>query len=410
MKRKHVNKRILILILGGLAAIGPFSIDMYLPAFGVISRDLNTDIAAIGYSLTAYFFGICFGQLLYGPLIDRFGTKRPLLGGLMLFIATAAGCAVSLNVNSLIALRAFQALGGCVGMVAGRAIVRDLFPVNEIAEIFSSITLVMGIAPIIAPTVGGFIVGFAGWRYIFWALAVFGAFMFVSTLLLFSETAGADPAASLRPVKILKNYFGVLKNSDFAVYTISSSALASIMFAYISGSPFIYMKLFGLTEQQFGWVYAVNSFGLISGSQSNRLLLKKFTCRQISLFGTFLQVLICLSLIAAAANVSVSHVPVFILIFLFLVVNGVLNPNMMALAMEPFAKSAGSASAMLGFMNMLFGALATCLVSFLQNGTAVPMAVVMAVCALISFVSLLGHRFLSVNSNESPAMTGNCPE
>ncbi len=393
MKKSRGKIRILIFVLGGLAAIGPFSIDMYLPGFAEIAGGLNTSMAMVGYSLTAYFFGICFGQLIYGPVTDRFGRKIPLLTGLAIYMISSIGCALVSGINGLIILRATQALGGCVGMVASRAVVRDVFPVAMTAKIFSSLMLVMGVAPIIAPTVGGIVTSAFGWRVIFWVLALFGAFMFICVVCFLDETKTPDPSVSLHPAKVFVNYFEVLKEADFLIYALAGSALSAGMLAYISGSPFVFMKLFGLSEKQFGWVYAVNSFGLISGSQLNHFLLKKFKSSEISFAGAIFQFITCLLLIAAAMNISIGKAPVFILIFLFLMMNGILNPNTTALALRPFKKSAGSASAMIGFIQMFTGAMASCLVSFFHDGTAVPMAAVMAVFSFLGLACLLKREF-----------------
>ncbi len=170
MQKKH--KFLWILILGLLSAIGPFSIDMYLPGFPAIAKSLNTTVSHVSLSLSSFFIGICFGQFLYGPLLDRFGRKKPLYFGLSLYIIAAIGCALASSVNALIWLRLLQALGGCVGMVASRAMVRDLFPVEENAKVFSLLMLVVGVSPLIAPTLGGYITAEFGWDYVFGVLTV----------------------------------------------------------------------------------------------------------------------------------------------------------------------------------------------------------------------------------------------
>src|SRR5687768_7593751 len=164
---KGKNKFFLILILGLLSAIGPFSIDMYLPGFPGIAADLNTTIASVSLSLSSFFIGISAGQLLYGPLLDRFGRKKPLYAGLSIYVLASVGCALASSVNALILLRLLQALGGCVGMVASRVMVRDIFPVEENAKVFSMLVLVIGVSPIIAPTAGGYITSAFGWHYVF---------------------------------------------------------------------------------------------------------------------------------------------------------------------------------------------------------------------------------------------------
>lgn len=392
MSEKRKKASSVILILGGIAAIGPFAIDMYLPGFTAIARDLSTDIATVGYSLTSYFLGICFGQLFYGPVLDRFGRKKPLLCGLALFTAASAGCALSPTITAFISLRTVQALGGCVGMVAGRAVIRDVFPVRITARVFSALMLVMGAAPIIAPTAGGIVADLSGWRTIFWFLAAFGASMFMSVYFRLPESRPPDPEVSLAPGRVLSNYLAVASNHEFLIYALASGFLGSSFFAYINGSAFIYMDLFGMTEKNFGVVYAVNAFALIGASQLNRLLLKKWPGAGVSLVAAAAQLSICLSL-AASAPWAVEYKAAFgSMIFLFLATCGILNPNMTALAMKPLERSAGSASALLGFVQMFLGTLSSSLVSYFHDGTAFPMAAVMLSYSFAGLVFILMGR------------------
>jgi len=391
-REKAKNMRILILLLGGLAAIGPFSIDMYLPGFDKIAISLNTSMAMVGYSLTAYFIGICFGQLVFGPISDRYGRKKPLLAGLALYVISSVGCIYASSIYQLIALRAVQAVGGCVGMVAGRAIVRDIFPISLTAKIFSNLMLVMGVAPIIAPTAGGFITSAFGWRYVFVTLSIFGSFMFITTLCFLKESKTPDLSISLKPRNILINYFGILKNHEFIIFSFASGALSCGFFAYIAGSAFVFMKILGMSETQFGWLYALNACALIIGSQLNGLLLKKFKVFQICVFTAAFQLITALCLIKAAYNINVSHIPIYILMFIFLLLCGVLSPNTTALALSPITKSAGSASAMIGFIQMFSGTLATCFVNFLHDGTIFPMMIVMSGSSFIGVTLLLSYK------------------
>lgn len=389
MNQKQKNK--IILILGGLSAMGPFSIDMYLPGFPAIAADLNTDISHVALSLTSYFIGISAGQLIYGPLIDRFGRKKPLLTGLVLYILAAIGCAFSPNIYGLIGLRLMLALGGCVGMVAGRAVVRDLFPVNESAKVFSMLMLVMGVAPIIAPTIGGIVTAALGWRYIFLILALIAILMAYAVFKFLPESKGADPGISLRLKSIISKYADVVKEPSFLPYAIGGGAASAGLFAYISGAPFVFMNLFGLSPQHFGWIFAANAMGLISGSQVNRHFLQKYGSLKvvqmmiIALFG--IGTILALTSILHIAGFFV----IFPLVFSYLFCLGFLNPNTTSLAMESFSKNAGSASALLGSIQMLAGAAASGLVSRFHNGTTLPMTFVMAGCATIGIVLLLSY-------------------
>ena len=201
--------RIFILVLGSLTAIGPFSIDMYLPGFPAIARDLHTDISHVALSLTSYFIGISFGQLVYGPLLDRYGRKRPVIVGLLIYIVAAVVCGLSPSIHWLVAARFLLAIGSCVGIVAARAIVRDLFPVNEIARIFSTLMLVLGISPIIAPTVGAYVADIYSWRLIFAVLGGIAILILIAVIRFLPESRPADASISLHPVQIIREYASV---------------------------------------------------------------------------------------------------------------------------------------------------------------------------------------------------------
>ncbi|WP_089318896.1 multidrug effflux MFS transporter [Pontibacter ummariensis] len=393
---------VIILILGALAAIGPFSIDMYLPGFPAIAADLHTDIAHVGLSLTSYFIGISVGQLVYGPLIDRFGRRRPLLFGLLLYMAAAAFCAFAPTIHWLIGLRLLLALGGCVGMVASRAVVRDLFPPSETARVFSTLLLVMGVAPIVAPTIGGYVTALLGWRFIFAVLFGISVLVFFAVLRYLPESKPEDKSISLHPANITKKFWTVLKDQTFRSYAIAGSFGSAGMFAYITGSPYVYMEILGFTEQQYGWLFGLNAFGLIAASQFNRVLLKRRSSADITLLAGTLQFLTGLLLILSSAFGLIPLSAVLVLIFSYLVWQGFIFPNATALALEPFTTHAGSASALIGSMQMVVGAVASGLVSYFHDGTAVPMAAIMAVCTSIAFVALLGAK---INPRVAPAVS-----
>ncbi len=386
------QKRTIILTLGALAALGPFSIDMYLPGFPAIAADLNTSISQVGLSLTSYFIGISIGQIIYGPLIDRYGRKKPLAVGLLIYLLTAIGCALSPTVDWLIGLRFLLAFGGCVGMVAGRAIVRDLFPANETARVFSSLILVMGVAPIIAPTLGGYITATLGWRAIFYLLAVIAGLLLLMTRQLLPESRQPDPGVSLKPGKVAKEYAQVFKEPSFLSYAVAGSISFAGMFSYIAGSPFVFMEYFGLNETLYGWLFGLNAFGFIAGSQLNRLWLRKRSSAQVALRSG-----ICLGITTGLLAVGsvfelLNAYSTLSLIFSSLFFLGFLAPNTTALALEPFTRYVGSASALLGSFQMVAGALASALVSILHNGTPAPMALCMAGSAFIALTALLIRR------------------
>lgn len=390
------STRTVILILGGLAALGPFSIDMYLPGFPHIAQDLQTDIAHVTLSLTSYFIGISVGQLIYGPLLDRFGRKKPLLYGLVLYTLASVGCGLATSVQGLIAFRLLMALGGCAGMVAVRAIVRDFFPINEIAKTLSLLMLVMGVAPIVAPSVGGFVVTTFGWRSIFLLLVGWGMWMLFVVYRVLPESKEPDISVSLNPGPVLLEYFKLFRHPHFMAYTLCGGFTVAGMFAYISGSPFVFMELFHLSEQQYGWVFGANAFGLIMGTQLNRLFLRWQSSAQIVRIVVSIQCLAGLTLAVGTATGFIHKAGTLALVFTYLFLQGYVYPNTSALALEPFAKNAGAASGMIGFLQMVTATLASALVSVLHNGTALPLAGVMAGCTGLGFCCLFGGEYLAM--------------
>jgi DHA1 family bicyclomycin/chloramphenicol resistance-like MFS transporter len=394
------NKFLVILILGLLSAIGPFSIDMYLPAFPNIATDLHTTVAHVSLSLSSFFIGISAGQLLYGPLLDRFGRKPPLYFGLTLYLLASLGCMFAASANALILLRFLQALGSCAGMVAARAMVRDLFPVNEIAKVFSMLMLVIGVSPIIAPTAGGYITATIGWHYVFAVLSLMSALILIAVYFLLPHTKKPDPHFSLKPKAILTNFLSVFKEPQFFTYAFAGAVASSGLYAYIAGSPYVFMEMYKVSEQQYGWIFAFNAAGLIGASQLNSIVLRKFKSEQIIGVALFFQVLSGVMLFGLTVVDDIDFYNTIFLIFIFLCCQGFIFPNSSALSLAPFAHNAGSASAMLGTIQMSIGTLSSALVSVLANNTALPMTGVMACCALISFCILLaGKRIIRYRAN-----------
>jgi DHA1 family bicyclomycin/chloramphenicol resistance-like MFS transporter len=396
MNNKGREKKFyLILILGLLTAIGPFSIDMYLPAFPDIARGLNTTVAQVTLSLSSFFIGISVGQLLYGPLLERFGRKKPLYVGLCIYLLASMGCAAAASVNALIFLRLLQALGGCVGMVAARAMVRDLFEVRENAKVFSMLMLVVAVSPIIAPTLGGYITATLGWRYVFAMLILVDLVILVAIYFLLPESKKPDPHFSLRPAPIIKNFTGVITHPQFYTYALTAAISAAGLYAYLGGSPHVFMEIFHVTERQYGWIFALIAMGLIGASQINSLLLRNYTSHQIIKVA-----LACQSVIGVAMAVItfLGGADLFItifLIFIFLCTQGFVFPNASALSLASFGHNAGSASALMGAIQMTIGAGTSGLVSVLHNDTALPMMGVMACCSVVAFsVFSLGRKII----------------
>jgi len=397
MTTNRRNKKFyIILILGMLTAIGPFSIDMYLPAFPDIARGLHTDIAHVMLSLSSFFIGISAGQLLYGPLLERFGRKNPLYFGLSIYLMASVGCALAGSVNALIAFRLLQALGGCAGMVTARAIVRDLFEVKENAKIFSTLMLVVAVSPIIAPTLGGYVTAILGWRYVFAMLIIVALVVLIGIYFLLPESKKADPNFSLRPGPILKNFTGVIKQPQFYTYALTGAVGYAGLSAYISGSPHVFMEIFRVTERQYGWIFALLAMGLITASQINNLMLRKFTSAQVIKAALIAQSIIGVTLaLTSILGWSDLFITIF-LIFLFLSCQGFIFPNASALTLAEFGHNAGSASALMGAIQMSIGAGASAIVSVLQNPTPLPMTGVMALSPVMALALFTWGRKIIV--------------
>lgn len=385
---KGKEKFFVVLILGLLSAIGPFSIDMYLPAFPDIAKDLHTTVAHVALSLSSFFIGISVGQLLYGPLLDRFGRKKPLYFGLSVYSIASLGCVLIHSANGLIVLRLLQALGGCAGMVAARALVRDIFPVSENAKIFSLLMLVIGVSPLIAPTLGGYVTATIGWQYIFLILATITATILFAVHFTLPEGRKPDVSVSLKPKQIGNNFLAVLKEPQFYTYVLTGSMASAGLYAYIAGSPYVFMEIFKITEQQYGWVFATVAMGLIGSSQLNSVLLKTYKSEQIISIALAFQCITGIILFVCAYTGILETFSAIFLIFIFLCCQGFIFPNTSALSLAPFTRNAGTASAAMGCIQMSIGTISSASVSFLSNGTALPMTGVMASCCCIAIIVL----------------------
>lgn len=392
-----------VLIMGLLTAIAPLSIDMYLPAFPSIARTLNSSISDITLSLSSFFIGISAGQLLYGPLLERFGRKQPLYAGLALYFLASVGCALATSVNALILFRFFQAVGGCVGMVAARAMVRDLFDTKENAKVFSMLMLVVSVSPIIAPTLGGYITTTLGWRYVFAMLIIVVLIILAGAYFILPESKQPDPNYSLKPLPILRNFLDVLKHPDFITYALTGAVSYAGLYAYVGGAPYVFMELFKVSEAHFGWIFAFIAAGLISASQLNNIALKKYSSQQIIKAASGTQSLIGLLFILFTVTGWLNVGFAIVFAFAFLACQGFIFPNATALALAPLGKSAGNASGLIGAIQMTVGASASAIISVFENHSALPMASVMTCCAGIAFfIYIFGNKVLikKINLNE----------
>ncbi|MFD2287555.1 Bcr/CflA family efflux MFS transporter [Pedobacter petrophilus] len=396
------KKFYLILILGSLAALGPFSIDMYLPGFVDIAKDLKTDDSSVALSLSAFFIGISAGQLLYGPLLDKFGRKKPLYFGLALYIFSSFLCLLVTDVNQLIVLRFVQAIGSCATAVASIAMVRDLFTVSESPKVFASLMLVIAVSPMLAPTAGSYLIAELGWRYVFVFLGFMAVLMLLATIFKLPESYKPDPNYSLKPKPILNSFFTVLKEPQFSTYALISSVTFSGLFAYVSSSPAVFMKIYEVSKTGYGWIFALLSVAFIGSSQLNSVILKWFSSKTIVTWALLAQCIFSIIFLVFALNDWLNLYLTLVFIALFLSCLGFINPNAAALALAPFSKNAGSASALMGALQMGLGALASVMVSLFSKDSVIPMPLVMTAAALIAMICLLvGKRLIKTEVEAS---------
>lgn len=408
MHSTPISRVFLILILGALSTVTPFAIDFYLPAFSQIAQALNTTPAKIALSLSSYFVGLSLGQLFYGPLLDRFGRKRPLYIGLLIFILASVGCMRSESVEALIGFRFLQALGGCVAQVASVAMVRDFFPIHESSKIFSLLMLILGVSPLLAPTVGGFVATQWGWQSVFILLATITALILAVVFFYLPEGREPNPEVSLRFKPTMRGFWVILKDPQFYTYSIAGAFSFAGLFAYVAGSPIIFMDGFKVTANTYGAIFAFLSVGMIGGNQLNILVTRKFSSERIFKTALMLQVIVSAAFLMGTLSGGWGLIPTIILFFAYLSCVGFTYPNAAALAMAPFAKNAGSASALLGFIQMGAGALASTVVGIFDSNATLPTASIMMIAVGLGAVVLfLGKRNIvhEVHVTSDEAMT-----
>ncbi|HWT09023.1 MAG TPA: Bcr/CflA family multidrug efflux MFS transporter [Roseomonas sp.] len=381
------SHRRLALVLGALAGIGPFSIDMYLPALPAIGASLGATAGAVQGTLAIYFLGLAFGQVLYGPLSDRHGRRAPLFVGLGLYTAAAIACALAPDVQALTAARLVQALGGCAGMVIARAVVRDVTDERGAVRLMAQLMLVMGVAPIIAPMVGGLVLPAFGWRGIFWLLAGYGGTMLVVIALFLPESL--EPARRRREgvLGVLRVWSGLLRDRRFLGYALTGGFVIGGMFAYISGSPFVLMELHGVPAGQYGFYFGANALGIMVMGQVVGRLAQRIAPARLLPVVIWVPPAAGLALLATVASGIGGFPALVVTLFCYVATIGAVMPLTVALGMGPHGAVAGSASALMGTLQFGIGASVGALLGVLQNGTAVPMAAVIAGCGVAGWTA-----------------------
>ncbi|MGA4842346.1 multidrug effflux MFS transporter [Streptomyces sp. G45] len=391
---RHVATGTLVtLILGGLTAMPPLSMDMYLPALPEVTDALSAPAATIQLTLTACLLGMALGQLVVGPMSDKWGRRTPLLSGLLVYVVATAVCAFAPTAELLIAFRLVQGLAGAAAIVIARAVVRDLYDGVEMARFFSTLMLISGVAPVVAPLIGGQVLRLTDWRGIFVVLTVIGVALTVLVWRLLPETLapadrhGGGVGTALRTMRQL------LADRVFTGYMVAGGFAFAALFAYISASPFVVQEIYGASPQTFSLLFGVNSIGLIIVGQVNgKLLVGRVSLDKALAIGLAVIAVaaIALLLMTAGAFGEVGLAPIAVGLFVLMSAMGLAMPNTNALALMRTKHAAGSASALLGTSSFLIGAIASPLVGIAGEKTAVPMAVVQLACAVAAAACFVG--------------------
>lgn len=383
-----VRRRELVLILGALSAFAPLATDMYLPAMPLLEHVFATDTARVQLTLASFFIGFALGQAFYGPLADRHGRKPSLYLGLVLYTGASIGCVFAPSIGVLAALRFVQAIGACAGGVVARAVVSDLFTAQDAARLYAAMMVVMGIAPIVAPLIGSYLLLWAGWQAIFWVLGLFGLLCLLATALRLPETHRADPARKVTLSRVLANYAALLTDRGFLGYALSGAMSMAGMFAYIAGSPFVFIGVYGLAPDHYAWLFGSNALGIVLASRLNHRLLHRLGADQLLLTASIVQGVFGALLLGAAITGIGGFLGLAVPLFLYVAGIGVIMPNSVALAMAPHRHQAGTASALIGVLQFSLAAIAAVAVGAIHNASARPMAGLILLCGLLG----LGFR------------------
>lgn len=389
---RHPGYIQLIVALGFLTAVGPVAIDLYLPAFPRMAADLGVTVASVELTLSAFLLGLAGGQIVVGPLSDRWGRRPPLLVGFVLFTAGALTCVFARSVEALVCSRILMGAGGAAGQAVPRAMVRDLFSGRAVAKALTLTMLVVGVAPVLAPTVGGVVLRFFEWHALFWLQAGFGLLALAISAFALPESLPVGKRVGGNAAAVMRRYARVGLNPEFAAYTLLGMVTSGMLFAYVSGSPFVFIKLFMVSPAVFGILFGLNAVGLFSVAQLNHWLLRSLSSRQILLRAFLANLAATSALVICALSGSGGLWVFFGLTFVSLATIGLIFPNIAASALNLYPEQAGSASAIVGTAQYLGGALAGMLVASLADGTQLPLTAVMGSCSVIAVMTILWLR------------------
>ena len=371
-----------ILILSGLMAFTSLSTDIYLPAMPTMAEDLHGNVEL---TITGFLIGFTIAQLIWGPISDHMGRRKPLFIGMVLFIIGSAGCALSTSITQIVFWRVFQALGACTGPMLARAMIRDLFARTRAAQMLSTLVLVMAIAPIAGPLIGGQIIRLSTWHSIFWLLVVIGALMFISLNWL-PETLPEDKRVKASLAGAFRNYRSLLTNGRFMRYTLSLTFYYVGAYAFITGSPFVYISYYHVDPQHYGWLFALNIIGVMAMSVVNRRLVQRHALDQLLKYATMLAALAAVALALLVKLESGGIVAIIVSIFLLFSMNGIIAATSTAAALDAVPNIAGSASALIGALQYGSGIISSLLLAAFSDGTPWTMAWIIALFTLLSAV------------------------
>ncbi|WP_294904608.1 multidrug effflux MFS transporter [Tatumella sp. UBA2305] len=379
---------VFVIILSALMAVTSLSTDIYLPAMPQMNSDLrgNSEL-----TISGFLAGFCIAQLIWGPFSDRYGRRLPLFIGIVLFIVGSAGCALSSDMTQIVFWRVFQALGACTGPMLARAMIRDLFSRSRAAQMLSTLMIIMAIAPIAGPLIGGQMIRFTSWHSIFWLLVAIGGVLLLALNFL-PETLPAERRVNVSLAGAFRHYLRLLRDSSYLRFTLCLTFYYVAAYAFITGSPWVYIRYFGVAPQFYGWLFAVNIVGLMAVSMLNRRLVHHYPLEKLLKIAVAVALLAALALgVATALNIG-GITLIIVPVFIFFSMNGIIAATSTACALDQVPEIAGSAAALMGALQYGSGIISSLLLALFSDGTPWTMGWIIALFACASAVMAFTAR------------------